>query len=103
RRVVLDAQDVAALELFAADERVRALVEFESEEVGRRDEFRLARLPDERVGAQRVVAVALGFRLRLTGGRGLGARAAETLIAPLRAAQVLLLGLAPLVFADRHA
>src|SRR5438128_1811152 len=47
RRVILNTQNVPVLQPLSTDEGIRACVEFETQEVGRRNELRLAGLTDQ--------------------------------------------------------
>jgi hypothetical protein len=90
RGVVLNLQDLASIQRLAADERVLAFFEAEAQEVRRRDEFRLARLTEQRLDVAR--------RLRVV-----GSAFAASLLAPLVALQEIGFVLAAIRLADRDA
>src|SRR6185436_13515983 len=105
--VVLDAQDVAALELLAVRQRVAAFVELEPQEVRRRHELRLPRLANEPIHARgglfaRIVVVGTrdGADARAVGRRVLWSLPA---FSPANELQVPVFELAAVAFADGRA
>src|SRR5262249_19048941 len=95
-RVILDPKHVVAFQLFAPDECVSAFVEPEAQEVGRRDELRVARLPNERAEIRGSIG-ALRRRSRRS------TAPVHTPVTLLRAAEEIGLVLPPLSLADVHA
>src|SRR5205807_1915067 len=95
-RVVLDAQDIAAVQRLVSDERVFAFFELEAPKVRGRYESGLSRLRDEAVDVlRRLISAATGD------GRIGGTLAASTaLVELLRALQIVGFVLFPIRLAD---